>query len=82
MIRGKWKPESKVSKCEHCDREFYYLFRTKHHCRKCGLVVCSEYDNYNCLVAVAILLMDKILNNKQKRKLDFVVDVMIKFYNY
>jgi hypothetical protein len=48
MIRSKWKPESKVSKCEHCDREFYYLFRAKHHCRKCGLVFCSEYK-YNKL---------------------------------
>ncbi|CAD8201944.1 unnamed protein product [Paramecium pentaurelia] len=40
--RDKWKAESKVTKCEHCDRQFYYLFRTKHHCRKCGLVFCSD----------------------------------------
>lgn len=82
MIRSKWKPESKVSKCEHCDREFYYLFRTKHHCRKCGLVFCSEYKYYKLLVVVQILQMDNISNNKQKRELDFVEDVMIKYSNY
>lgn len=56
LPREKWKPEGKVTKCKHCDRQFYYILRTKHHCRKCGFVFCSEYDAsfIHSLVAVVI----------------------------
>ena len=36
----KWQPDSEVSECPICSRQFTFWFR-KHHCRKCGRVVCA-----------------------------------------
>jgi len=36
-----WQPDSEVSECPICWRPFTWLFR-RHHCRKCGRVVCNE----------------------------------------
>lgn len=35
-----WQPDAEVHKCPVCEQEFGFLFR-KHHCRKCGRVVCA-----------------------------------------
>lgn len=35
-----WQPDSEVSECPICSRQFTFWFR-KHHCRKCGRVVCA-----------------------------------------
>jgi FYVE zinc finger len=35
-----WQPDSEVSGCPICSRQFTFWFR-KHHCRKCGRVVCA-----------------------------------------
>jgi FYVE zinc finger/Ring finger domain len=40
-IVPKWQPDSDVSECPICKRQFTFLFR-RHHCRKCGRVVCNE----------------------------------------
>lgn len=37
----RWQPDSEVSNCPICGRQFTWLFR-RHHCRKCGRVVCNE----------------------------------------
>jgi hypothetical protein len=36
-----WQPDNEVSECPICKRQFSFLFR-RHHCRKCGRVVCNE----------------------------------------
>ena len=36
-----WQPDSEVSECPICGRAFGLWFR-KHHCRKCGRVVCAN----------------------------------------
>lgn len=41
IILPKWQPDSEVSKCPICSRQFTFWFR-KHHCRKCGRVVCAS----------------------------------------
>lgn len=35
-----WQPDSEVSKCPVCQKDFTIIHR-KHHCRKCGRVVCA-----------------------------------------
>jgi FYVE zinc finger len=40
IILPKWQPDSEVSECPICSRQFTFWFR-KHHCRKCGRVVCA-----------------------------------------
>ena len=41
IILPKWQPDSEVSECPICSRQFTFWFR-KHHCRKCGRVVCAN----------------------------------------
>ncbi|KAI5288076.1 hypothetical protein KEM54_005492 [Ascosphaera aggregata] len=36
-----WQPDSDVSACPICHHEFSFWYR-KHHCRKCGRVVCAN----------------------------------------
>jgi FYVE zinc finger len=41
VVLPKWQPDSEVSECPICSRQFTFWFR-KHHCRKCGRVVCAS----------------------------------------
>ena len=36
-----WQPDSEAVDCPICKRQFTFMFR-RHHCRKCGRVVCNE----------------------------------------
>ena len=37
----RWQPDSEVTKCPICETQFTFWYR-KHHCRKCGRVVCAS----------------------------------------
>lgn len=39
-VRPKWQADADVHKCPVCQMEFSFWYR-KHHCRKCGRVVCA-----------------------------------------
>lgn len=39
--RPRWVPDSDVSKCQSCRREFT-LFVRRHHCRACGNIFCAD----------------------------------------
>lgn len=40
-VLPRWQPDSEVAECPICRRQFAFWFR-KHHCRKCGRVVCAN----------------------------------------
>jgi hypothetical protein len=40
-VRPLWQPDSEVTKCPICGTQFTFWYR-KHHCRKCGRVVCAS----------------------------------------
>lgn len=40
-VRPPWQPDSDVIKCPICGTQFTFWYR-KHHCRKCGRVVCAS----------------------------------------
>lgn len=40
IVLPRWQPDHEVSECPICGRTFTFWFR-KHHCRKCGRVVCA-----------------------------------------
>ena len=41
IILPKWQPDNAVTKCPICNTTFSFWYR-KHHCRKCGRVVCAN----------------------------------------
>lgn len=41
VVLPRWQPDSEVSKCPICGTQFSFWYR-KHHCRKCGRVVCAS----------------------------------------
>ena len=41
IVLPRWQPDTEVSECPICGKPFAFWFR-KHHCRKCGRVVCSN----------------------------------------
>jgi pleckstrin homology domain-containing family F len=40
-----WIPDSAASRCLHCHKTEFSMFNRRHHCRKCGKVVCSQCSN-------------------------------------
>lgn len=40
-IRPRWQPDDEVTECPICQMSFTFWYR-KHHCRKCGRVVCAS----------------------------------------
>lgn len=41
IVLPRWQPDTEVSKCPICGTIFSFWYR-KHHCRKCGRVVCAN----------------------------------------
>ncbi|CAK1357794.1 unnamed protein product [Cercospora beticola] len=41
IVLPRWQPDHEVNKCPVCETEFSLLYR-RHHCRKCGRVVCAR----------------------------------------
>ncbi|MCJ1309492.1 hypothetical protein MMC25_003152 [Agyrium rufum] len=41
IVLPRWQPDSEVSECPICHNAFTLFYR-KHHCRKCGRVVCGS----------------------------------------
>jgi hypothetical protein len=40
FVPPRWQPDNEVTKCPVCQTDFHIFYR-KHHCRKCGRVVCA-----------------------------------------
>ncbi|XP_060569006.1 pleckstrin homology domain-containing family F member 2-like [Ruditapes philippinarum] len=45
-----WVPDSSASKCMHCKRSQFSMLNRRHHCRKCGLVVCDDCSSKRWLL--------------------------------
>jgi hypothetical protein len=46
---ARWQPDSEVTECPICHIQFGFLVR-KHHCRKCGRVVCATCSPHNIVI--------------------------------
>jgi len=45
-----WVPDNEATKCMHCKKAEFSLIHRRHHCRKCGMVVCNECSNKRFLL--------------------------------
>ncbi|MES1907062.1 MAG: hypothetical protein MHM6MM_000252 [Cercozoa sp. M6MM] len=45
-----WTPDSAADSCDLCDRK-WHLMRRRHHCRRCGRVVCGSCSSHRLLIA-------------------------------
>ncbi|CAB0011580.1 unnamed protein product [Nesidiocoris tenuis] len=45
-----WVPDSEAHVCMHCKRNQFTVLNRRHHCRKCGAVVCGPCSNKKFLL--------------------------------
>ncbi|XP_066996480.1 pleckstrin homology domain-containing family F member 2 isoform X2 [Anabrus simplex] len=45
-----WVPDSEAAVCMHCKRTQFTVLNRRHHCRKCGAVVCGPCSNKRFLL--------------------------------
>jgi len=47
-----WVPDGEASICMHCNKSQFNVLNRRHHCRKCGAVVCGPCSNKKFLMPV------------------------------
>lgn len=47
---SEWTPDAAVSCCMACHIEYFSMFSRRHHCRRCGRVVCSTCSQHSMVV--------------------------------
>uniref|UniRef100_A0A7S0H256 Uncharacterized protein n=1 Tax=Amorphochlora amoebiformis TaxID=1561963 RepID=A0A7S0H256_9EUKA len=45
-----WQPDSEARSCTNCGKPFGFI-RRRHHCRKCGLLVCSDCSKNRAMLS-------------------------------
>lgn len=53
--RGRWVPDDELNNCMGCNSEFS-IFVRKHHCRKCGALLCDDCSSTRMLIPRNIIL--------------------------
>ncbi|CAG8565108.1 14124_t:CDS:2 [Funneliformis caledonium] len=56
-VVGKWENDEDVHECRRCQKKFNMIFR-RHHCRRCGQVVCDK-----CSTARVMLPLNQVLTD-------------------
>ncbi|XP_015120679.1 uncharacterized protein LOC107043630 [Diachasma alloeum] len=49
--REEWIPNDKARECSCCRNVIFSMFNRRHHCRRCGRVVCGSCSNQRMMVA-------------------------------
>lgn len=55
--RPQWQPDAEVTKCPICGTTFSFWYR-KHHCRKCGRVVCASCSPHRITIPRQFIVRD------------------------
>ena len=50
-LSPQFDPDAASKSCLICDKPFSYVFRMRHHCRKCGILCCGACSPYRELIA-------------------------------
>lgn len=70
----RWQPDSEVSECPICHRQFSLLFR-RHHCRKCGRVVCNDCSPHRITIPRQFIVHPPSIGPASLTRGDDVVDL-------
>ena len=47
-----WVPDAEADICMHCNKSQFNVINRRHHCRKCGAVVCGPCSNKRYLLPI------------------------------
>lgn len=59
-----WQPDTEVSDCPICGHRFNFWYR-KHHCRKCGRVVCASCSPHRITIPRQFIVNPPLLGSDQ-----------------
>ncbi|KAI8076843.1 uncharacterized protein BX664DRAFT_48209 [Halteromyces radiatus] len=59
--RHVWESDRQASECRRCNRRFNFLVR-RHHCRRCGQVVCDRCSSHRVRLPVEELVEDPMIS--------------------
>ncbi|GIY07381.1 zinc finger FYVE domain-containing protein 26 [Caerostris darwini] len=48
--KDEWVPDAKIQRCQVCKEERFNMFSRRHHCRRCGRVVCANCSQHALIV--------------------------------
>ncbi|KAL7410304.1 hypothetical protein BDY24DRAFT_400096 [Mrakia frigida] len=57
IARAEWERDELATDCRRCRRRFTFFLR-KHHCRRCGLVVCDSCSPHRVLLPPSDIVLD------------------------
>ena len=80
--REQWTPDGDTNHCMCCKRQKFSLLTRRHHCRRCGRVVCSSCSQnrtklesvYNDLMVRVCIECYQHMDLKKKRSEDSIID--------
>ncbi|ORX49071.1 FYVE/PHD zinc finger protein [Hesseltinella vesiculosa] len=56
-----WENDRQASECRRCNRRFNFLVR-RHHCRRCGQIVCDRCSSHRIRLPVEELVEDPMIS--------------------
>ncbi|SAM02239.1 hypothetical protein [Absidia glauca] len=59
--RHVWESDRQASECRRCNRRFSFLVR-RHHCRRCGQIVCDRCSSHRVRLPVDELVEDPLIS--------------------
>lgn len=80
---SRWEVDSDVDACRRCARRFTLFFR-KHHCRRCGQIVCDACSSHRALLREQELVIDPMLPEMLESELQHptrVCDACVEAYS-
>jgi hypothetical protein len=62
---AQWEPDEATNDCRRCHRKFTFFLR-KHHCRKCGLVVCAHCSSHTDYLRLSEVVLEPAVGSYSK----------------